>query len=64
MNQTITTQPTAPVLETALLALEAAKAALAKARAEQKATELAKAAAVKQAKGIMKEFGITPAMLA
>ena len=64
MTQTITTQAAAPVLETALLALEAAKAALAKARADQKATEAAKAAAVKQAKGIMKEFGITPAMLA
>jgi hypothetical protein len=64
MTQTITTQTTAPVLETALQALEAAKAALAKARADQKATEALKAAAVKQARGIMKEFGITAEMLA
>jgi hypothetical protein len=64
MTQTITTQTTAPVLETALQAFEAAKAALAKARADQKATEALKAAAVKQARGIMKEFGITAEMLA
>jgi hypothetical protein len=64
MTQTITTQTTAPVLETALQALEAAKAALAKARADQKATEALKVAAVREARGIMKEFGITVEMLA
>jgi hypothetical protein len=64
MTQTITTQTTAPVLETALQALEAAKAALAKARADQKATEALKVAAVREARGIMKEFGITAEMLA
>jgi hypothetical protein len=64
MTQTITTQTTAPVLEAALQALEAAKAALAKARADQKATEALKVAAVREARGIMKEFGITVEMLA
>jgi hypothetical protein len=64
MTQTITTQTTAPVLETALQAFEAAKAALAKARADQKATEALKVAAVREARGIMKEFGITVEMLA
>jgi len=64
MTQTITTQTTSTVLETALQALEAAKAALAKARADQKATEALKVAAVREARGIMKEFGITVEMLA
>ena len=57
-------QTTAPVLESALQALEAAKAALAKARADQKATDALKVAAVREARGIMKEFGITAEMLA
>lgn len=63
-STTATNQPAAPVLETALQALEAAKAALAKARADQKATEALKVAAVREARGIMKEFGITAEMLA
>jgi hypothetical protein len=64
MTQPQTNQPVAPVLESALQALEAAKAALAKARADQKATEALKVAAVREARGIMKEFGITAEMLA
>jgi hypothetical protein len=63
MTQTITTTVTAPVLESALQAFEAAKAALVKAREEQKATEALKVAAVREARGIMKEFGITAEML-
>ena len=59
MNQTIT----APVLESALAAFEAAKAAVVKARAEAKAAEARKVEGRKAVRELMRDLGVTVEML-
>jgi hypothetical protein len=60
MNQTITT---APVLESALAAFEAAKAAVVQARAEAKAAEARKVEGRKAVRELMRDLGVTVEML-
>jgi hypothetical protein len=60
MNQTITT---APVLESALAAFEAAKAAVVQARAEAKAAEARKVEGRKAVRDLMRDLGVTVEML-
>jgi hypothetical protein len=60
MNQTITI---APVLESALAAFEAAKAAVVQARAEAKAAEARKVEGRKAVRELMRDLGVTVEML-